>query len=582
MNWLAHFTQVWVVDFEYRQPPGHRPEPHCVVARELMSGRVVWHWLHERPAGQPPYPVDKQTLIITYYGTAELNCHLVLGWPLPMNHIDLYAEFKLKTCGNPNVNGYGLIDAMLFYGLDFISATEKAEMRELAIRGGPFTKEEEVALIDYCQRDVDATAQLAEKMGPSINLAQALIRGRYEESIAGVEMNGVPIDFETLSLIRKHWDEIKEGLIKRIDLDGVYENGVFRQRRWEEWLSVRGIIWPRLESGALDLDKDTFRDMAEMYPAVAPYRELRATLHQLKLHDLPVGPDGRNRTMLSPFSSKTGRNQPKTNGFIFALAKWLRTLVRPEEGRALAYLDYEQQEFGIAAALSRDQNMMEAYTSGDPYLTFAKQARAVPSDATRDSHPNERALLKSCCLGVQYGMGEQTLAIRIKQSPAHARELINLHKAAFPTYWRWSEGAQDSALMNGCLTSSFGWSVRTAKEPNPCFLRNFLLQANGAEILRLACILATEAGVILCAPVHDALLIEASEEDIDVSVAKCEAAMQKAGEIVLKGFVLRVETKIIRYPDHFPVPEGSKIRQEIFSLLDEITKAGHSFPRLEP
>ena len=37
---------------------------------------------------------------------------------------------------------------------------------------------------------------------------------------------------------------------------------------------------------------------------------------------------------------------------------------------ALAYIDWSQQEFGIAAALSGDTRMQEAYASGDPYLTF--------------------------------------------------------------------------------------------------------------------------------------------------------------------------------------------------------------------
>jgi hypothetical protein len=68
--------------------------------------------------------------------------------------------------------------------------------------------------------------------------------------------------------------------------------------------------------------------------------------------------------------------------------------------------DWEQQEFGIAAALSGDGAMIEAYATGDPYLTFAKQAGAVPPDVTKQSHPKER--FKVCSLGVQYGMSEQS------------------------------------------------------------------------------------------------------------------------------------------------------------------------------
>ena len=91
--------------------------------------------------------------------------------------------------------------------------------------------------------------------------------------------------------------------------------------------------------------------------------------------------------MLSAFRARTGRNQPSNSQFIFGPSAWLRSLIKPPEGYAVSYLDFQQQEFGIAAALSGDPNMIEAYETGDPYLTFAKQAGAVPPDATKKSHP---------------------------------------------------------------------------------------------------------------------------------------------------------------------------------------------------
>ena len=76
----------------------------------------------------------------------------------------------------------------------------------------------------------------------------------------------------------------------------------------------------------------------------------------------------------------------------------------------MAYVDWEQQEFAIAAALSVDRAMSAAYTSGDPYLAFAKQAGAVPPDATKASHKQQRDQFKVCALAVQYGMAERSLA----------------------------------------------------------------------------------------------------------------------------------------------------------------------------
>src|SRR5262249_47338199 len=149
----------------------------------------------------------------------------------------------------------------------------------------------------------------------------------------------------------------------------------------------------------------TFREMAKALPAqIGPLRDLRHALGQLRLNDLAVGPDGRNRVLLSAFASKTGRNQPSNSAFVFGPSAWLRSLIRPGPGRAVAYVDWSQQELAIAAALSGDRKMMAAYESGDFYLTFAKMAGAVPRDATKKSHPREREQFKAVALGVLYGL----------------------------------------------------------------------------------------------------------------------------------------------------------------------------------
>jgi len=207
----------------------------------------------------------------------------------------------------------------------------------------------------------------------------------------------------------------------------------FSQRRFAEWLAANEIPWPRLPSGQLALDDDTFRQMAKAHPVVSPLRELRHALGEMRLFsDLAVGSDGRNRCILSAFRSLTGRNQPSNAKFIFGPSVWLRSLIKPEPGRAVAYVDWAQQEFGIAAALSGDPAMRAAYTSGDPYLEFAKQARAVPADATKQSHSGERELLKVCALAVQYGMEADSLAVRLGRPPCEARELLRLHRQTYP------------------------------------------------------------------------------------------------------------------------------------------------------
>jgi len=565
-DWLANFDEIRFVDFEFSQPEGEKPAPVCMVARELRSGRVLRLWQHE--LSEPPFSFGPESLFVAYYSSAEWNCHLALGWPLPARILDLYAEFRCLTSGLQTPCGSGLLGAMSYFGLDCIDAAEKDAMRQLVMRGGPWSSDERKAILDYCQTDVDSLARLLPAMLPKIDFPRGIIRGRYMAAAARMEFTGIPVDAGGLAKIRKHWDGIQERLIERIDQNyGVFDGRTFKTARWEKWLAKKGIPWPRLPSGSLALDDDTFKEMARSFPDVTPIRELRTSLSQLRLNELAVGSDGRNRCLLSAFGSRTGRNQPSNKKFIFGPAVWLRGLIRPKPGMAVAYLDYEQQEFGIGGALSGDKAMMAAYRSGDPYLAFAKQAGAVPQDATKHTHTAERERFKVCALAVQYGMEAEGLAKKLDDSVARGRELLRLHHATYPTYWRWSDAIRDLALLHGKLQAAYGWTVHVGQNVNPRSLRNFPLQANGGEMLRLACCFATEQGIRVCCPVHDALLIEAPADEIEGKVHQCQEAMEEASRLVLDGFTIRTEAKIIRYPDRFMDGRGMSMWSAVSELV---------------
>jgi len=565
---LASYDKVWFVDFEFTAPSGHRPHPLCLVAQEWRTGQEVRLWLDGDAPSSPPYGVGARDLLVAYYASAELGCHLALGWPMPERILDLFVEFRLLTSGLGSALGHSLQGALGHHGLDALSAAEKESMRQLAMRGGPYSSQEQGELLDYCASDVRSLARLLPAMLPRIDLPRALLRGRYMAAAARMEWAGVPIDVLTLDSLRTHWASIQEGLIARIDSQfGVYEGRSFREDRFADYLRQKGIPWPLLPTGRLALDDDTFRDRARAHPKLAPLRELRHSLSQLRLNELAVGLDGRNRVLLSTFGARTSRNQPSNSKFIFGPAVWLRGLIRPAEGMALAYIDWEQQEFGIAAALSGDPAMKEAYATGDPYLAFAKQAGAVPDDATKKSHAQERDLFKACVLAVQYGMGEVSLALRIGKPVAQARQLLQLHRQTYPRYWAWSDSAVNRAMLLGSLHTVFGWRVHVGPEANPRSLANFPMQANGAEMMRLACCESTEGGVVVCAPVHDALLVEGPADRIGEVVAQTQAAMRHASEVVLSGFPLRTEAKVVLYPDRYMDARGQTMWDTVMGLL---------------
>ena len=553
--------------FEHASRAGERPRPVCMVARDLVSGQTWRLWRDELGAA-PPFPIGRDALFVAFYASAELGCFRALRWPMPVNVLDLFSEFRDRTNGLQTPAGAGLVGALTYFGLDSLGSQEKDDLRALVLRGGPWSPDERIAILDYCATDVSALERLLPAMLPGIDLPRALLRGRYMAAAAAMEFNGVPIDTATLGLLRQHWTDIQDDLIASIDVDyGVFDGRSFRAQRWAEYLIANNIPWPRLESDRLDLSDDAFREMARTYPKVAPIRELRHDLSELRLNDLAVGKDGRNRTILSAFRSRTGRNQPSNTRSIFGPSVWLRGLIQPPPGHGIAYVDWSQQEFGIAAALSGDTTMQDAYTSGDPYLTFAKQAGAVPADATKDTHKVERELFKTCALGVQYGMEHESLARRIAQPPIVARDLLRAHHETYRTFWRWSDAAVDHAMLRGSLHTVFGWHVHAGEGVNPRSLRNFPMQANGAEMLRLACCLATERTIEVCAPVHDAVLICAPADRLDEDVARMRACMAEASRAVLAGCELRTDAVLIRHPERYQDPRGTVMWERVTRLV---------------
>ena len=151
---------VWVEDFEFHQPRDESPTPICYVAKELGSGQVIRLWDGEmRRRRTSPIPTGPDTLHVAYYMPAEASCRLALGWPLAERAVDLFCEYRVYRNGLDEKPDNRLLAAVSHFGISAIEAVEKTEMRDLAIRGGPFTRAEKADLLDYCASDVEVTGQ---------------------------------------------------------------------------------------------------------------------------------------------------------------------------------------------------------------------------------------------------------------------------------------------------------------------------------------------------------------------------------------------------------------------------------------
>jgi len=597
---LVAFAEIWLFDFEFVSLPGEHLDVVCLVAHELRSGRTLRLW-RDQLGDRPPYRTDADVLFVCFVATAECSCHLALGWPMPAKVLDLSPEFRNLTNGvalpdDPaDKKGKGkksLLGALRYYGIETVGATYKDAMQKRVLEGWPFTTHEREQILKYCESDVLALKRLLPKMLPSIDLPIALYRSEFSGPVSALmEHRGVPIDMEIFGPLRNRrtWTSIRDAMVPKIDAQyGVYERNAagewsFNEKRFEAYLTREGIGWFRLDSGRLDLKDKTFETLAKAYPQVESLRQVRYVQRKLRKIKLAVGRDGRNRTVLWPFVAKTSRTQPKAAQWIFSPAVWLRGLIKPEPGMAVAYIDYSSMEFMIAAALSDGHclptnNMLEMYRSGDPYSAFAKRVDAMPETAMK-ADPGIKKIrdrYKVALLAIQYGMSSPALSAKLGVSTFEGHEMLNQHKELFAQYWQWSDDWVQTALQTGEMQTALGWTCRTGiTEFNERSIRNFPVQAAGAEILRVACIMATRHGIRLLAPVHDAVLIEAPIDQIEADVGLMQEIMKRASRVVLgcdaegKPYEIRTDAKIIRYPDRYVDGRGDDIWKFVMESLSK-------------
>jgi hypothetical protein len=285
--------------------------------------------------------------------------------------------------------------------------------------------------------------------------------------------------------------------------------------------------------------------MTKGHPQLESLRQLRHTRDKMRKIKLAVGADGHNRTVLWPFKSKSSRTQPKASQWIFSPAVWMRSLIKPAPGRAIAYVDWSAIEFGIAASLSNDPVMLEFYRTGDPYLSFCKRVGKAPATASKKTHGPLRDRYKTGLLSIQYGVQAETLAARLGISTFEAHEMIMQHKELFAVYWRWTADWLAHTLDTGVMWTPMGWFCRTGiTEFNERSIINLPIQGTGADIL-LQEIMRRASRAVL-APPGGAAFIE-----------------------------LRTDAKIVRYPDRYTDPRGDDIWRRVLELLAE-----YRLPRL--
>ena len=313
--------------------------------------------------------------------------------------------------------------------------------------------------------------------------------------------------------------------------------------------------WPRSDkTKKFKEDKDTLRK----FKYVPEIQLLRETLDFSKANNLKgyqVGSDGRSRTELSMFGQITGRTNVSTSRSPYSAPKWLRGFIKPDKNKILVELDWSAQEAGIMAYLSKDQNMIKDFETGNIYLLPAIKNGAAPEGAIKSTHPEIRNQYKVAVLGCGYGQTAFGLKYALKIPIYEAETIIQNIKKTYPDFFKWNEGVCCGATSRGFFKTKYGWRYWIPKVYKPNTLKN---------CLRRAMIAVDEAGIEISMIVHDAMLIHVDRKGCAGKIKQVQRIMEQAAKDVL-GAIIPVETKIIK--KNYKLDEGA---QEKFDRIMSI------------
>ena len=558
------FEKIVIVDTEYKPDISNTipKDVLCIVYKDFKSGEIFRHWTYKKDKSGIPHFDMQETLFVSFYAPAEVGSFLNLYFGRPNAVWDVYVEnAKLYKTKRSFKGGLNLLNTANAYGIkNIMSEQEKKLERDLILEQQTYTPDEELRILNYCQRDVETTAQVFEKQVADIErhskgipydtlLWQALFRGQSMACAALVEKHGIPVDVKKIKEFEHYWPKVKIDLIEKLNKDiNVFDGLRFNHIKFEKLIRKINCIdiWPRTFTNKLKTDIDTLEKFKHI-EQIQKLLELSRLTRQTNLKGYVISEDGRSRTRLNMFGAVTGRCTPSTAKYPFCASAWARNFMRPTSMYALVYLDYVSQEPAIQAYLSGDKNLLAAYKSGDIYIHTAKLAKMVPTNATKQSHPKERSIFKVVFLANSYGMGPRMLAKKLKISIGEAKALMIKFKKIYSVYYSWINKQLNNAGRDRRISTCYGWDryLQPFQKTNDRSMLNFPIQSHGAEILRMALINLCNEHIEVVATVHDAVVCHIPIPELQEQIIKAKRIMKEAAAAVVNG-PIEVESQIIK------------------------------------
>lgn len=400
--------------------------------------------------------------------------------------------------------------------------------------------------IEYAALDAIAVMKLAEKLS-------AVITGykmeRYyklckaaQHPIAHMQLNGIGLNVEGHRALIDDW--LGKLNVARKEVVKVLGNEKISPHTIADWLTTHLdkdilALWPRTDAGKIQTDVHAFADFAGTSPIIAPF----AKFQKLKTLTADFG-----TKMLNQINPETGRihasyrlNGART-GRLSCSSPNLQQLPRDEsvrgnfiasDGRIFLCADYSQIELRVAAELSRDPAMLDAYRNGvDLHALTASKVSGKPISQVTKA---DRQMAKAVNFGFLFGLGSKKFSHYAKKSygadvsPEEATQAIKTFRQTYAGYHAWQKQQAENAAVSLTVRTPCGKLRRLDPENTYGTAMNHPVQGGAAECMLYALVhlqkLLGNNGTKLLNTVHDEVIVECKPSEAQGAFEAIEESM---------------------------------------------------------
>jgi DNA polymerase-1 len=309
-----------------------------------------------------------------------------------------------------------------------------------------------------------------------------------------------------------------------------------------------GILLPVDEKGAPSLDQNLLAFLRSDYELIDQYLSWKTEVTKVSdIHKLleSIGPDGRIHCSYRQMGAQTGRlsaaspNLQQVNSGADFRSKFVA-----DTGNTLIVADFSQVELRVAAELSGEQRMIDAYLAGrDLHIETASLIAKVSFDEVTKK---QRSSAKAANFGLLFGAGPATLQKQamtqygIEMDLQEAKEIVEGFREAYPTLYKWQQDqgtrttpAVHTALGRRRMLVGFNDKYTTRI--------NTQVQGTAGDIAEIAIsklwdslVKAPADEARLIAMVHDEIVLEVKEGRKEHWAALLKASMESAGAEICK------------------------------------------------